>query len=125
VSWQHGAVAHPEMVRLRFCGAVSNGEKPPGLSWGRFTYLFNLENFLAAIDDTPAEIEIAGERSQCSVMAVHGLEVQIALERDYGHDIAEARLQTNMWFLLESLRKKFEDLKSNPGKNSYGFLYKC
>jgi len=37
--WKHGAVAHPEMVRLRFCGAVSNGEKPPGLSWGRFTRL--------------------------------------------------------------------------------------
>ncbi len=35
--WKHGAVAHLEIVRLRCCGAVSNGEKPPGLSWGRFT----------------------------------------------------------------------------------------
>jgi hypothetical protein len=30
---------------------------------------------------TPAEIEIDGERSQCLVIAVHGLEVQIALEQ--------------------------------------------
>jgi hypothetical protein len=84
-------------------------------SSGYFIYLFHLENFLAAIDGTPAEIEIDGERSQCSVIAVHGLEVQIALERDYGQNIAEARLQTNLWFLLELLRKKFEELKSNPG----------
>jgi KaiC/GvpD/RAD55 family RecA-like ATPase len=84
-------------------------------SSGYFIYLFHLENFLAAIDDTPAEIEIDGKKSQCSVMAVHGLDVQIALERDYGQNIAEARLQTNLWFLLESLRKKFEEMKSNPG----------
>ena len=30
---------------------------------GFFIYLFHLENFLAVVDDTPAEIEIGGVRS--------------------------------------------------------------
>ena len=82
---------------------------------GYFIYLFHLENFLMALDDTPAEIEIDGKRSQCQVVSVQGLEVQVALEKDHGQNVAEARLQTSLWFLLESLRKKFEEEKNNPG----------
>ncbi|MHB1042631.1 MAG: AAA domain-containing protein [Eubacteriales bacterium] len=76
---------------------------------GQFIYLFHLENFLAAIDDTPAEIEVAGKRYSCQIISVQGMEVQIALEKNLGQAIAEARIQTNLWFLLEMLRKKFED----------------
>ncbi|OPX93692.1 MAG: RecBCD enzyme subunit RecD [Pelotomaculum sp. PtaB.Bin104] len=76
---------------------------------GLFIYLFHLENFLAAIDDTPAEIVVGGKRYQCQIVFVQGMEVQIALEKNIGQAIAEAKIQTNLWFLLELLRKKFEE----------------
>ncbi|MCL6477521.1 MAG: AAA family ATPase [Peptococcaceae bacterium] len=76
---------------------------------GLFVYTFHLENFLAAIDDTPAEIEVNGTRCTCQIIFIQGMEVQIALERSFGQYVAEAKIQTNLWFLLEILRKKFEE----------------
>jgi len=84
---------------------------------GLFIYLFHLENFLAVIDDTPAEIEIEGKRYSCQIVSVQGLEVQIATEKNLGQAVAEAKIQTNLWFLLELLRKKFEEsISSVSGK---------
>ncbi|MBF7081701.1 AAA family ATPase [Desulfallas sp. Bu1-1] len=82
---------------------------------GLFVYLFHLENFLTAIDDTPAEIEVNGTRCPCQIISVQGMEVQIALERSFGQYIAEAKIQTNLWFLLEMLRKKYEESLANAG----------
>ncbi len=82
---------------------------------GLFIYLFHLENFLAAIDDTPAEIEVSGRRYSCQIISVQGMEVQIALEKKLGQAIAEAKIQTNLWFLLELLRKKFEESVPSAG----------
>lgn len=36
---------------------------------GLFVYLFNLENFLAVLDEAPAEIEIAGKRYSAQVLS--------------------------------------------------------
>ena len=74
-----------------------------------YIYLFHLENFLAVVDDTPAEIEIDGQKYHCQIVSVQGLQVEIALEKDFGEAIAEARIYTNSWFLLELLRKKYEE----------------
>jgi len=76
---------------------------------GLFVYVFHLENFLIALDDTPAEIEVAGTKCQCQVVSVRGMEVQIALEKSFGQNVAEAKIWTNLWFLLELLRKKYEE----------------
>jgi len=59
---------------------------------GLFIYLFHLENFLAIIDDTPAEIEIEGKRYSCQIVSVQGLEVQIAIEKNLGQTIAGAKI---------------------------------
>jgi len=82
-----------------------------------FVYIFHLENFLAAIDDTPAEIEVNGNRYSCQIISVKGLEVELAVEHNLGQYVAEAKVQTNMWFLLELLRKKFEE--SSPSDERF------
>ncbi len=76
---------------------------------GFFVYVFNLENFLAVVDDSPAEIEIEGKRCAGQVLLTRGLEVEIGIERFFGESVAEARLQTNQWYLLEVLKKKFPE----------------
>lgn len=79
---------------------------------GLFIYVFNLENFLAVLDDSPAEIEIRGNRYPAQVLLTHGLEVEIGIERFCGQYVSEAKLQTNLWYLLELLKKKFTELQN-------------
>jgi len=79
---------------------------------GLFVYVFNLENFLAVLDDSPAEIDIRGKRYPAQVLLTQGLEVEIGIEQFCGQHIAEAKLQTNLWYLLELLKKKFAELNN-------------
>ncbi len=75
---------------------------------GLFIYHFHLENFLAVVDDSPAELEVDEKKYNCQVISVQGLEVELSVEKDLGQSIAEAKLQSNAWYLLEVLRKKYE-----------------
>lgn len=78
-----------------------------------FVYLFHLENFLATLDDSPAEIEIKGERYPAQILLTQGLEVEVCIESYCGETVAEGSILTNLWYLLELLKKKFiasEDL---------------
>ena len=83
---------------------------------GVFVYIFNLENFLAILEDSPAEIRIGGNTYQAQVLLTQGLEVEIGIERSCGQFIAEAWLQTNLWYLLDLLKKKFAECESGSGK---------
>ena len=87
---------------------------------GLFVYAFNLENFLAILDDSPAEIEIRGGRYPAQVLLTQGLEVEIGIEHFCGQFIPEATLQTNLWYLLELLKKKFTECQSGPAKIDFG-----
>jgi predicted RNA-binding Zn-ribbon protein involved in translation (DUF1610 family) len=83
---------------------------------GLFVYVFNLENFLAVLDESPAEIEISGKKYSAQVLVTQGLEVEIGIERFCGASIAEARLHTNLWYLLELLKKKFAEYQNGALK---------
>ncbi len=76
---------------------------------GFFVYMFHLENVLVVLDDTPAEIEIASRSYRCQVVSVQGLNVQIGIEEFVGQYVTEGKLQTNLWYLLDLLRKKYEE----------------
>lgn len=86
---------------------------------GLFIYVFNLENFLAVLDESPAEIDIHGERYFAQVLMTQGLEVEIGIEHHCGQFIPEAKLQTNLWCLLELLRKKYVESQSGSIKTNF------
>lgn len=55
-------------------------------------------------------------------------EVAVGIEHDFGESIAEARLITNLWYLLEALRKRYEEvlngqrsLETRLGQQLFGF----
>ena len=75
---------------------------------GLYVYLFHLENFLAILDEAPAEIEINCRSYKAQVLITQGLEVEIGIEEFCGEAIAEARLLTNLWYLLEMLKNRYE-----------------
>jgi hypothetical protein len=82
-------------------------------------YVFNLENFLTALDDSPAEIEINNLRYNAQILLTQGLEVEIGIERYSGKFIAEAMLYTNSWYLLELLKKKLADPNNSQRKTDF------
>jgi superfamily I DNA and/or RNA helicase len=86
---------------------------------GTYVYLFNLENFLVILDESPAEIEIRGSRYPAHVFLTRGLEVEVGLEHNFGQYIADAKLQTNLWYLLELLKKKYEECQIGSLKPNF------
>lgn len=72
-----------------------------------FIYQFTLENFLSALDDTPANIEVSGTIYDCNIISVTGQQVQISIEQKLAERIPVAKITTNTWYLLDLLKKKY------------------
>jgi len=83
---------------------------------GLFVYSFNLENFLVTLEDTPAKILIRGNEYGGYILSTHELEVEIGLEHFCGQFIPEAELKTDPSYLLDKLKKKFEECRSGATK---------
>ena len=75
-----------------------------------YVYVFSTESPLIVMDDAPAEVEIGGQRFNGQIVSVQGSEVAVAIEHDCGKTIQEARLITNLCYLLEALRKRYEEV---------------
>jgi hypothetical protein len=75
-----------------------------------FIYVFTTESPLIVMDDAPAEVEVGGQRFAGLVISVQGSEVAVGIEHDFGKSIPEARLITNLWYLLEAVRKRYEEV---------------
>jgi hypothetical protein len=93
-----------------------------------FVYIFSTESPLIVMDDAPAEVEVGGERFSGQIVSVQGSEVAAGIEHDFGPSIPEARLITNLWYLLEALRKRYEEdlagqrsLETRLGQRLFGF----
>ena len=91
---------------------------------GIFVYSFTLESFIVTIDDAPVEVEVGGSRYQGQIIQAQGLEVIIGVEHDFGPAISEARLITNLWFLHELLRKRFEAVRDGAASVDFGLAEK-
>lgn len=81
-----------------------------------FIYQFTLENFLIALDDTPANIEVNGKEYECDIISITGQQVQISIKQKISDRIPVAKIKTNTWYLLERLRKKYEDNLSSQAR---------
>lgn len=81
-----------------------------------FIYQFNLNNILTTMDNTPGEIEVNGRNYNCNVVTVSGQTVTLSLEENVGNKIPSAKLKINSWYLLEILKKKYEESGDNAEK---------
>ena len=75
-----------------------------------FVYIFNTESPLIVMDDAPAEIQVGGQRVAGQIISMQGSQVAVGIENDFGQTISQARLITNLWYLLEKLRKGYEEV---------------
>jgi len=81
-----------------------------------YIYQFNLESFLIVLEDTPAQIEINGTEYECEIISVNGQQVQIAVKEQLSKFIPTAKIKTNTWYLLEILKKKYQENSQNKKK---------
>jgi ssDNA-binding Zn-finger/Zn-ribbon topoisomerase 1 len=81
-----------------------------------YIYQFTLENFLISLDDTPANIKVNGKEYDCEIISVTGQQVQISIKQKLGERIPVAKIKTNTWYLLERLKKKYEDNLSTQSR---------
>ncbi|MHA1875490.1 MAG: AAA domain-containing protein [Promethearchaeota archaeon] len=86
-------------------------------SAGLYIYTFRLESPLIVMDDTPGDLEVNSQFYSCQIVMSQGMEVQIAIEKYIGQHVSEAKIQTNLWYLLEMLKKKYEEEHNNTEQN--------
>jgi len=84
-----------------------------GESGGRFKYHFRVSNLVTIPDDSPIEIVTKMNRVKGYILSVEGLDLFIALDEFIGEEIVEAKLQSAPYYLLELLKNKLEEVKSN------------
>jgi superfamily I DNA and/or RNA helicase len=79
-----------------------------------YIYKFVLENFLIALDDTPSKIEINGQEYDCNIISVESQNVQLSINIKLADTIPLAKLKTNTWYLLDRLKKLYEEKVTQP-----------
>lgn len=75
-----------------------------------YVYVFSTESPLIVMDDAPVEIDIGGQKHNGQIISVQGSDVAIGLETEFGDSIPCATLVINLWYILEALRKRYEDV---------------
>lgn len=75
-----------------------------------FVYVFSTESPLVVMDDAPAEVEVGASRFPGQIISVQGSEVAVGIEHDFGQNIPQAKIITNLWYLLEALRKRYDEV---------------
>ncbi len=94
-----------------------------------YVYVFTTESPLIVMDDAPAEVKVGAQKYAGQIVSVQGSEVAVGIDHDFGRAIAEAQLITNLWYLLEALRKRYEEvlngqrtLDTRLGQRLLGFV---
>lgn len=83
---------------------------------GLYIYSFYVENILALPDDAPVEIYIEDSGYRGHIIQIKGLEVILGIEEKQDEYIPEALMISNLSYLLEILREKYESVLSGAVK---------
>jgi superfamily I DNA and/or RNA helicase len=103
---------------------LTNGRKI-GQVGAAFQYAFTVDSVLNVPGDAPGDLIVPGkERLPATIISIEGLTITISLGIDLGSFVPNARLQTDLTFLLRKLIERIELLntKSNAaGDRILGF----
>ena len=102
---------------------LTNGRKISQVG-GTFQYAFTVDSILNVPGDAPGDLIVAGQRLPVVIVSTEGLTITLSVGIDLGEFVANARLQTDLTFLLRKLIERIEALnsKENPaGDRILGF----
>ena len=95
---------------------LTNG-KLIGQAAGGFQYAFDIDNALNAPEDSPGDLHVGGRpQLAVTVISVVGLSVTLSVDENLGDFVPEARLKSNLTFLMRKLIQRIENLseRANP-----------
>lgn len=87
---------------------LSNGHRV-GQQGAAFQYAFIIDSVLNAPDDAPGDLIVPGSPPMpATIVSVEGLRIVISVECDLGQFVPNARLQTNLAYLMRKLIERIE-----------------
>jgi hypothetical protein len=97
---------------------LTNGQKI-GQVGVAFQYAFTIDSVLNVPGDAPGDLIVPGkERLPTTIISTEGLTITISVGIDLGNFVPNARLETDLTFLLRKLIERIEAL--NAKSNSAG-----
>ncbi|MFN6338629.1 MAG: AAA domain-containing protein [Cyanobacteriota bacterium] len=109
-----------EIKQLRKQGgqttAVTDGRRL-GIRNGKHLYTFNLDSEIKLPDDTPVDIIYQQARYPGILITSEGFDLLLAIDRSIGDTVAQARITTEPWFLLEKLQERLNSATSADEAN--------
>src|SRR5437870_807877 len=88
---------------------LTNGRRISELG-GTFQYSFTVDSILNVPGDAPGDLVVAGQRLPVVIVSTEGLTITLSVGIDLGEFIPNARLQTDLTFLLRKLIERIEAL---------------
>jgi len=79
-----------------------------------FQYVFRAESLLNFPPDTPGDLLVGAAHHDATLISVEGLAVTLSVPSDLGDFVPEARLQTDLTFLLRKLIDRIETSSGQP-----------
>ena len=82
-----------------------------------YQYIFDIENALNLPGDTPGDLYVTGRNPiEVVVVSVEGMVITLSIPEDLGKFVPNARLQSNLAFLMRKLIERIESKAStsNP-----------
>lgn len=114
------AALDAEITQLRKQGgqttSITDGRRL-GVWNGKHQYSFNLDSELKLPDDTPIDVIYQRTRHPGTLITSEGFDVLIAIDRSIGDTVAQARISTEPWFLLEKLQERLSFATSADESN--------
>lgn len=88
-----------------------------GIRNGKHLYTFNLDSEIKLPDDTPVDIIYQQARYPGILITSEGFDLLLAIDRNIGDTVAQARITTEPWFLLEKLQERLNSATSADEAN--------
>jgi hypothetical protein len=109
-----------EIKQLRKQGgqttSITDGRRL-GIRNGKHLYTFNLDSEIKLPDDTPVDIIYQRARYPGILITSEGFDLLLAIDRSIGDTVAQARITTEPWFLLEKLQERLDSATSADEAN--------
>lgn len=102
---------------------LTNGRRISQIG-GTHQYSFTVDSILNVPGDAPGDLIVTGQRLPVVIVSTEGLTITLSVGIDLGEFVPNARLQTDLTFLLRKLIERVEALnaKENPaGDRILGF----
>lgn len=88
-----------------------------GIRNGKHLYTFNLDSEIKLPDDTPVEVVYQKARHPGILITSEGFDLLLAIDKSIGDSVAQARITTEPWFLLEKLQERISAARSDDQAN--------